>query len=198
MSFVTIIILGIGLSMDAFAVSACKGLALRKVTWKQMLCAGLWFGIFQGLMPAIGYFFGSLFAGYIEAFSSWTAFILLALIGGNMIYEACSGKEESESASMSFKTMFWLAIATSIDALAVGITFSVVPVEMFAGLSRTANTMLACLIITLETCVLSMIGVKLGSVIGDKFEKKAQIAGGVILILIGLRIVLSHYGLISF
>lgn len=196
MSLVTILILGFGLSMDAFAVSICKGLALRKISWKDMMTAGLWFGDFQGLMPFIGYLLGSIFAGYIESLSSWIAFILLALIGGNMIKEALSGGEENTDASMKPGEMFLLAIATSIDALAVGITFSMVPVEMFAGMSRFWNTVAACLIITLETGVLSAIGVKIGSIFGDKYKNKAQIFGGVVLILIGLRIILSHYGIL--
>lgn len=194
MSLVTILILGFGLSMDAFAVSVCKGMALKDIRWKNMLTAGLWFGIFQGLMPAIGYIAGSLFAQYIELFASWIAFGLLALIGINMIREA--GEEESTDASMGLKEMFVLAIATSIDALAVGITFSAVPVEMFAGMSRFANTMLACLVICMETFVLSAVGIKVGSVFQDKFGKKAQITGGVILILIGVRILLGHYGIL--
>lgn len=198
MSFATILILGFGLSMDAFAVSICKGLALRKITWKDMMTAGLWFGDFQGLMPLIGYLLGSLFAGYIDAFSSWIAFGLLVMIGGNMIREAVSGDEEEEAAGASMKAseMLVLAIATSIDALAVGVTFSVVPVEMFGGMSRFVNTLLACLIITLETGVLSAAGVKIGSIFGDKYKNKAEIFGGVVLILIGLRILLSHYGLL--
>ncbi len=194
MNFLTVALLGIGLAMDAFAVSICKGLALRHITWKDMIKAGLWFGIFQGLMPLIGYVFGSLFAGYIEAFSSWTGFILLALIGGNMIREAIKKDEDDEvDASMNAGQMFLLAVATSIDALAVGLTFSVVPVDMIGGLSVFWNTFLACLIICIETGLLSMLGVKIGSVFGSKLKDKAQIAGGVILILIGLKIILTHY-----
>lgn len=196
MSFITILILGFGLSMDAFAVSICKGLALRSITWKDMLKAGLWFGIFQGLMPAIGYIFGSLFAGYIEAFSSWTGFLLLAFIGGNMIREALGNEEEDVNASMSAGQMFLLAIATSIDALAVGLTFAVVPVHMISELNRLANTMLACVIICMETGILSAFGVRIGAIVGAKFKNKAEIAGGVILILIGLEIILSHYGIL--
>lgn len=193
MSWITICMLGIGLAMDAFAVSICKGLALRQVTWKDCLIAALWFGIFQGLMPALGYIFGSLFAGYIEAFSSWTGFILLALIGGNMVRESLGEGEETDS-SMDFKSMLLLAIATSIDALAVGLTFSVVPVELISSWSRFANTMLACIIICLETGFVSALGIKVGAIFGARFEKKAELVGGIILILIGLRIILSHYG----
>lgn len=196
MTLTTVLILGFGLSMDAFAVSICKGLALRSITWKDMLKAGLWFGIFQGLMPALGYIFGSLFAGYIESFSIWTGFILLALIGGNMIREARDNEEEDVNASMKAGQMFLLAVATSIDALAVGLTFAVVPVAMFGVLSRFANTMIACLIICIETGILSMIGVKIGALFGARFKNKAEIAGGIILILIGLQIILSHYGIL--
>ncbi len=192
MSFLTILILGASLSMDAFAVSICKGLALHKVTWKNMLTAGLWFGIFQGLMPAIGYILGNLIAGKVEAFSSWIAFALLAFIGGNMIRESFAPEEKAND-SMKPGEMFMLAIATSIDALAVGVTFSVVPVAMFSHLSTFANTMLACLIICIETCCFSAFGVKLGSIAGAKYENKAKLAGGVVLVLIGLRILLSHY-----
>ena len=193
MDLLTIVILGVGLSMDAFAVSICKGLAMRKVTWKEMGCAGLWFGLFQGLMPLIGYLLGGLFAGFIEQISGWIAFILLALIGGNMIREALGDEEEEVDDKMTPAQMFPLAVATSIDALAVGITFSVIPVEMFPG-GRFLNTFIACLIITLETGVLSGIGVKIGGIVGAKFKNKAQIAGGAVLILIGLRILLQSFG----
>lgn len=196
MSLISVLFLGIGLSMDAFAVAICKGLALRKITWKEMCIAGAWFGIFQGLMPAVGYIFGSLFAGYIESFSSWTGFLLLLLIGGNMIREALGDEEEDVDASMKASQMLLLAIATSIDALAVGLTFAVIPVEILPALSRFANTMLACLIICLTTFVFSAAGIRLGEIVGARFQSKAQIAGGVILILIGLRIILSHYGIL--
>lgn len=195
MSLITVVILGLGLSMDAFAVSICKGLALRKIRSHDMLKAGAWFGIFQGLMPMIGYLLGSIFAGHIEAFSSWIAFVLLAWIGGSMIKEAFGKEEDDTDASMAPAQMFLLAIATSIDALAVGITFSMVPVAMFATMNRFWNTVCACILITLETGVLSAAGIKIGSIFGDRYKNKAQIFGGVVLILIGLRILLSHYGL---
>lgn len=191
-----ILILGAGLSMDAFAVSICKGLAIRKVSREDMFKAGAWFGIFQGLMPAIGYFAGTLFAGAIESFSSWIAFVLLSLIGGNMIREAVWGKEEDVNASMGVMEMLMMAIATSIDALAVGITFSMIPVEIVSSWTQSANTMLACLIICLETAAFSAVGIKAGAKLGEKFKDKAQIAGGAVLILIGLRILLSHFGIL--
>lgn len=193
MDFLMVVVLGIGLAMDAFAVSICKGLALRKTTFHDMLVAGLWFGIFQGLMPAIGYLFGSLFAQYIESVASWTGFILLTLIGGNMIRESLSKEEEEVDKSMQAGQMFLLAIATSIDALAVGITFSLLPVDMFAEMSQFVNTMIACLMICVETGIISMAGIKIGEVVGSRFKSKAEFAGGAILILIGLRIILTHF-----
>lgn len=196
MTLTTILFLGIGLAMDAFAVSICKGLALRKVTAADMWKAALWFGIFQGLMPAIGYVAGSLFAGCIEGFSSWIGFGLLAFIGISMIREGCSNESEKVDAGMGTGQMFLLAVATSIDALAVGLTFSMVPVTITAGLSRFGNTMLACGIICLETGIVSALGLRIGSIFGAKFKNKAEIAGGVILVLIGLRIIFSHYGIL--
>lgn len=211
MSFLTILILGFGLSMDAFAVSVCKGLAVGKAAaktgqtahyGKAMICAALWFGLFQGLMPLLGYLFGSFFAGWVEAFASWIAFLLLALIGGNMIREAVmpeseEEKEEEQNASLNPWIMFALAVATSIDALAVGITFSVVPVAITTALSPFWNTMAACALITLETGILSALGIRLGATAGARYKNGAEIAGGVILILIGLRILLSHYGILG-
>lgn len=196
MTLTTIIFLGIGLAMDAFAVSICKGLALRKTTAAEMGKAALWFGIFQGLMPAIGYVFGSLFAGYIESFSSWIGFLLLALIGGNMIREGINTDEEHVDAGMGAGQMLLLAVATSIDALAVGLTFSVVPVSIISHISRFWNTMLACVIICVETGIISAAGIRIGGIFGAKFKNKAEIAGGMILVLIGLRIILSHYGIL--
>lgn len=195
MSWMSIIFLGIGLAMDAFAVSICEGLSLRKITWKVCLKVALWFGIFQGLMPAIGYLCGNIFAGYIEAFSSWAGFTLLALIGSNMIRESFKEEEEFDS-SLDFKSMLLLAIATSIDALAVGLTFAVVPVILIPSWSQFFNTMLACFIICIETGIISAVGVKIGAIFGDKFEKKAELCGGMILIFIGLRIILTHYGIL--
>lgn len=192
----TIVILGISLSMDAFAVSICKGLALGKPQAKDCLKAALWFGIFQGLMPAAGYFAGSLFANVVDAFSSWIAFGLLVCVGANMIREALSQDEEKADAGMGAWEMFLMAIATSIDAAAVGVTFSVVPVSIVPDWSVTANTLLACLIICCETGVLSAIGIWCGSWLGEKFHSKAEIAGGIVLIFIGIRILASHYGLL--
>ncbi len=192
MNFTTLLLLAIGLSMDAFAVAICKGLALSNIQIKHCLIVGIWFGGFQGLMPLIGYILGSQFSTYIESVSSWIAFILLAFIGGNMIHEAFDTGEECTDANLSFKTMLLLAIATSIDALAVGITFSCVPVKLSTLLSPLVNTILGCLIITITTCILSIAGVKIGNVFGCRYKKKAEIAGGVILILLGLKIIIEY------
>lgn len=189
MSIIELFLIAVGLSMDAFAVSICKGLATKKVTIKQMAIAGIWFGGFQGLMPAIGYFLGSRFANAISKYDHWVAFILLAIIGGNMIKEALSNEEEEEgNDSFAVKTMFVMAIATSIDALAVGVTFAFLSV----------NILMAVTFIGITTFVFSFAGVKLGSVFGDKYEKKAELLGGVILVLLGLKILLEHLGIINF
>ena len=187
MNFAELLLLGVGLSMDAFAVSVCKGLATRRPSLKNMAACGLWFGGFQALMPLIGFYLGSLFAEAIEAVDHWVAFVLLAVIGLNMIREAVSGETEQADADFSFRTMLTMAIATSIDALAVGISLA---------MSGGVNIWAAVAIIGVTTCLLSMLGVKLGAVFGDRFEKKAQIAGGVILILLGLKILLEHLGVL--
>lgn len=189
MSFVEILLIGIGLSMDAFSVSICKGLTTKQFSWKMALTCGLWFGIFQALMPLIGYFLGSQFEQYITAVDHWIAFGLLFLIGANMIREALSRKEDEPSdSSLGFKTMLLLAIATSIDALAVGISFACIQVKIWSSI----------LIIGITTLVFSIAGVKIGNVFGSKFEKSAGIVGGIILILIGLKILLEHLGILSF
>lgn len=195
MGLVELLLLAVGLSMDAFAVSVCKGLAMGEVKPKHALICGAWFGGFQALMPMIGYLLGAAFENIIAAVSSWIAFGLLALIGGNMIREALSDGEENASAHMDFKTMLLMAIATSIDALAVGITFACVPAELFAG-SQLLNTVCAVLIIGATTFAISCAGVKFGGVFGAKFESRAEIAGGVILILIGVKILLEHFGIL--
>ena len=152
MDLLTILVLGIGLSMDAFAVSICKGLSLSKLTASKCLIVGAWFGVFQGIMPLTGYLLGSRFEHYVDTFSAWIAFFLLVLIGANMIRESLSEEENTSNAEFGFKTMFFLAVATSIDALAIGITFSCIPVVITRTLSRTANTLLACLYIPQFIC----------------------------------------------
>ena len=188
MGVIELFILAVGLSMDAFAVSVCKGLAMKKAPTKAMAVCGAWFGGFQALMPLIGYYLGTLFIDAISAIDHWIAFALLALIGINMLREALGkdGEEEAD-ADLSVKTMFIMAVATSIDALAVGISLAM------AGVS---NIFLAVLLIGLTTFVLSAIGVKVGSVFGSKYEKKAEIIGGIILILLGVKILLEHLGIL--
>ena len=195
MGFSELMILAVGVSMDAFAVSICKGLAMKKATLKAGLTCGLWFGGFQALMPLIGFFLGTLFADAIEAVDHWVAFILLGIIGINMLKEAFE-KNECEccadaNADLSPKTMFVMAIATSIDALAVGFSLAMAGLRVWGMVGIFA----AVTLIGLCTCAFCTAGVKIGNVFGGRFEKKAQIAGGVILILLGLRILLEHLGI---
>lgn len=187
MGFWELLLLGVGLSMDAFAVSVCKGLAMKKATLKAELTCGIWFGGFQALMPFIGFFLGTLFADAIQAFDHWIAFGLLAIIGGNMLKEAFSDEEESADADLSFKTMLLMAIATSIDALAVGISLA---------MAGNVNIYVAVVLIGVTTFLLSAVGVAVGNVFGSRYEKKAEIAGGVILILLGIKILLEHLGVL--
>ena len=173
--------------MDAFAVSVCKVLAMPKCTFKKAAIVGLWFGGFQALMPAIGYILGAQFQEAIASIDHWIAFVLLALIGGNMIHEALDNDEEEADASLDVKTMFLLAVATSIDALAIGITFaflkvSIIPAVCFIGI---------------VTFIISFAGVKIGNVFGARYKNKAEIVGGVILILLGLKILLEHLGFLG-
>ena len=187
MDFLSLFLLAVGLSMDAFAVSICKGLALKKIQFKHALIVGLWFGGFQALMPVIGYFLGAQFKDAIASYDHWIAFGLLILIGGNMIREAVFDKDEPETDSaLSFRSMLVLAVATSIDALAVGVTFAFLDVNIWTSVA----------LIGVTTCILSMIGVKVGSVFGAKYEKKAEFIGGVILILLGVKILLEHLGVL--
>ena len=188
MSFVELLLIAISLSMDAFSVSICKGLTTKKFSWRMALVCGLWFGFFQALMPIIGYFLGAQFQEMIEAYDHWIAFGLLFLIGANMIREAVWGKEESQDGSLGFKTMLLLAIATSIDALAVGVSFACIRVKLWSSV----------IVIGLTTFAFSVLGVKIGNVFGSKYEKSAGIIGGIILILIGLKILLEHLGVIAF
>lgn len=194
MGILELFLLAVGLSMDAFAVSVCKGLAMEKVNFRSAAVCGAWFGGFQALMPLIGYLLGSRFERYIDAVAPWIAFALLALIGGNMIRDAFS-KEEEASASLDFKTMLLMAVATSIDALAVGITFACVPIRI-AEAGAIVNTLIAVCVIGATTFALSCAGVKIGNVFGMRYRAKAVLIGGVILILIGLKILLEHFGVI--
>ncbi|SCX02008.1 Putative Mn2+ efflux pump MntP [Lachnospiraceae bacterium YSD2013] len=190
MGLFELLLLAVGLSMDAFAVSICKGLAVKKITAKEYLLCGVWFGGFQGLMPLIGYLVGSRFERFISVVAPWVAFILLALIGGNMIKEAFAPPEEVKP-EFDVKTMFMMAVATSIDALAVGITFVAVPVRVFAK-EGFVNVIFAVLLIAVTTCIISMIGVKIGHIFGTRYKSGSEIMGGTILIFIGLRALLSH------
>lgn len=191
--FFTLLLMGAGLSMDAFAVSICKGLSMRKVNKKQSLVIGLFFGGFQALMPFIGWLLGSRFEQYITSIDHWIAFILLGFIGGKMVVEAIREKDEAVEVRkmdppLDFKEMFILAIATSIDALAVGITFAFLQVPIVEAVS----------IIGITTFVISVIGVYVGNFFGNRYKKKAELAGGIILILIGLKILLEHLGILAF
>ena len=186
--FTEVLLLAVALSMDAFAVSMCKGLAMKKATYRQGLVCGVWFGGFQAIMPIGGFFLGTWFAGAIEAFDHWIAFGLLALIGANMLKEAlskgCDCEEHTDD--MGFKTMFVMAVATSIDAMAAGISMAMDKV----------NIWLAATLIGVITCGLCTVGVKIGNAVGCKYEKKAQLAGGIVLILLGVKILLEHLGLL--
>jgi putative Mn2+ efflux pump MntP len=190
MSIAELFLLALGLSMDAVAVSICKGLSMKKLSVKNMVIVGLWFGGFQALMPLIGYFLGTQFREYIETLSHWIAFILLAAIGINMIREALIKKkdkasDENSDCSLSVKAMFLMAVATSIDALAVGVTFAFLEV----------NIVPAILTIGAMTFALSMAGVKIGHVFGAKYQSAAEIVGGVILCALGVKILLEQFGI---
>lgn len=185
MEILELVILSIGLAMDAFAVSICKGLSVKKVKPKHYLIVGGYFGGFQALMPLVGYLLGISFQQFIVSIDHWIAFILLGIIGINMIKESFED-DENVNASFSFKDMLPLAVATSIDALAVGITFAFLQV----------NIALAVTLIGVITFIFSTVGIKIGVIFGDKFKNKAELLGGVVLILIGLKILLDHLGIL--
>ena len=182
MGIIELFILAVGLSMDACAVSICKGLSVRKVQPKHMLLCGAYFGGFQALMPLIGYLLGVNFQGLIVSVDHWIAFVLLALIGFNMIRESRCCEEEDSGDDFGFKTMVLMAVATSIDALAVGVTFAFLKVRIVPAVA----------FIGVITFALSMAGVKLGNVFGSKWKKPAELAGGVILICMGIKILVEH------
>lgn len=188
--FVELFLIGVGLSMDAFAVAICKGLAMTRLNKKQAVVIGLYFGGFQALMPFIGWLLGIRFQQYITSIDHWIAFILLSFIGGKMIWEVFKGEDEENFCGydlpINHKEMFLLAIATSIDALAVGITFAFLGTPIVEAIT----------IIGLTTFVLSIVGVVIGHVFGSKYKSKAELAGGVILIFIGLKILLEHLGIL--
>lgn len=188
MGIFEILLVGIGLAMDAFAVSICKGLSMKKMSWKNAIIIALYFGIFQALMPLIGYFLGMTFESIVTTFDHWVAFALLTLLGGGMIKESFDNEDEKKNDKIDFKTMVVLAIATSIDALAIGITFAFFDV----------NIVLAISLIGIITFIISILGVKIGNRFGDKYQNKAQLLGGIILVLLGFKILLEHLGIISF
>lgn len=187
MGILELFILAVGLSMDAFAVSVCKGLAMQKCPLRKAMVCGVWFGGFQALMPLIGYLLGFRFKEYITSFDHWIAFVLLSLIGANMIRESLSKEEEEADDSLDMKTMLLMAIATSIDALAVGITFAFLP---------DTNIVAAVCFIGVITFTLSTLGAKIGNVFGSKYKSKAEFAGGAILIVLGIKILLEHLGIL--
>ena len=182
MSFLSLMLMALALSMDAFAVAVCKGLAMKRITLKGAITVGLWFGIFQALMPLLGYLFGTVFGDSVRAVDHWVAFILLGFIGGKMIHESFSKDDKPANDSLLFLNMLGLAVATSIDALAAGITFAFLNV----------NIVNAVTLIGITTFVLSAVGVKLGNVFGVKYKSRAEFAGGVVLVALGIKILLEH------
>lgn len=188
MGILEVILLGIGLAMDAFAVSICKGLSMKRMNWKNAMIIAFYFGVFQAIMPAIGYFLGTTFESFVTAIDHWIAFILLSFIGGNMIKESFNSEDEDKNDRVDFKTMIVLAIATSIDALAVGITFAFFDVNVIVAVS----------IIGVITFFISLLGVKVGNKFGDKYQNKAELMGGILLVLLGIKILVEHLNIIHF
>lgn len=182
MSILEIVLIGVGLAMDAFAVSICKGLAMRKMNYQKAIIIAAFFGVFQALMPALGYILGTTFASKIAAIDHWVAFILLGLIGGNMIKESMSNDDECQDDSLRIGNLIMLSIATSVDALAVGITFAFFDVSLLLSIS----------IIGIITFIICIMGVKVGNVFGEKYKNKAELAGGLILIAMGAKILIDH------
>lgn len=191
MEILELLLIGVSLSMDAFAVSLCQGLSMPRLNWRHAAVIALFFGGFQALMPAIGWLLGSQFAGYIQSFDHWVAFVLLLLIGGNMVREAFSPEEEEEDGCsagerLDLKRLFLMAVATSIDALAIGVTFAFLEVKILEAAS----------VIGVTTFVISLAGVAIGNYFGTRYQKRAEITGGVILILLGTKILLEHLGIL--
>ena len=191
MGFVELFLIGVGLSADAFSVAVCKGLNMRKLNLKHAYIIALFFGVFQAVMPLIGYFLGTSFSGYIESFDHWIAFALLAFIGGKMIVEVIREKDdeaEEQTDVLKIGELTVMAVATSIDALAVGITFAFLKV----------NILFSVILIGVTTFALSLLGVIIGNKFGAKYKSKAELAGGIILVLIGVKILMEHLGIINF
>lgn len=188
MGVIELLLLSVGLAMDAFAVSVCKGISMKKMDWKKATIIGFYFGGFQALMPTIGFFLGAAFQNLITSIDHWIALALLVFIGGGMVKESFDDDSENKNDDVSFKTMIVLAVATSIDALAVGITFAFLNV----------NLVLAVSLIGISTFILSIAGTKIGNRFGDKYKSKAELVGGIILVLLGVKILLEHLGVIAF
>lgn len=193
MSFIELFLIGVGLSMDAFAAAICQGLFMTRIKWGHALTVGLYFGGFQALMPFIGWMLGSQFADRIQQYDHWIAFILLVLIGGNMIREALSGDEEDAAQAetdlrLDHKKLFLMAIATSIDALAIGVTFAFLETAILPAIG----------IIGCTTFCISVAGVAVGCWFGARYKKRAEITGGAILVLLGIKILLEHLGILAF
>ena len=188
MSFLELLLVAVGLSMDAFAVAVCRGLEMRRIDYRQALLIAVFFGGFQALMPVVGYLLGAGFEHYISAFDHWIAFALLAFIGGKMIWEAVRGGEEEQPQELDLKMLLMMAVATSIDALAVGITFAFLRMDILSS----------ALTIGATTFLISFGGVAAGNRFGARYKKKAEITGGVVLVLIGVKILLEHLGVIAF
>ena len=190
MTITELILLSLGLAMDAFSVSVCKGLSMKKIDYRGAVVTALFFGVFQGGMPLIGYFLGSRFEAFISRYSHWVAFILLGFIGGKMIYEVVFGKDDEEGDSKEYKfdikELFILAIATSIDALAVGVVFA----------AQKTPVVSSVIVIGAITFVTSLIGVGIGNRFGSKYEKKAELVGGIVLVLIGVKLLLDGLGIL--
>lgn len=186
MNFTKLLIIAFSLSMDAFAVAICKGLSVKKATVRQYLIVGIYFGLFQAVMPTLGFWLADKFQHLITSASHWIAFVLLVLIGANMIKESFEESEELDD-SFGFRTMLPLAVATSIDAMAVGVSFALIEVDILP----------AVLIIGCTTFVLSALGLKIGNIFGTKYKSKAELVGGIVLILMGIELVLEHYGVIK-
>lgn len=185
MSLIELFVIAVGLSMDACAVSICKGLSMKKMSWKNAVIAGVYFGGFQALMPTIGYLLGANFADIIEKYDHWIAFVLLAIIGGSMIKEAF-GEEEEMDSKFDAKTMIPLAIATSIDALAVGVSFAFLKVSI----------LYSALFVGVTTFVISFLGIRIGNIFGTRYKSKAEVAGGIILVVMGCKILVEHLGIL--
>ncbi len=189
MSFWELLLIGAGLSMDAFAVAVCQGLSMPRLNWRHAGVIALFFGGFQALMPSAGWALGSRFAGYIQEFDHWVAFVLLGIIGGNMVREALGPEEETETACaagrLDYRLLLMMAVATSIDALAVGVTFAFLEVSILPAAALIGAT----------TFCLSLVGVAVGNFFGARYKKRAELSGGVILIFLGTKILLEHLGI---